>query len=250
MKWRTLTVRSRKDTVSCALALPVNRAAALVIVPFKSKEAVEHPTPSHWKWLPSENLVELGVGVLVVHCHLGDFIEISRILKDGDDHFSREVERVRSVVHYARDERLSEQNRLVLAGTSRHGYLSLLAAAYIEEISGAIPVHPVTHWPKLKEFAGMEGNPILEKHELRRLTGRFPPRRILFICGYDDRRVGTEYAKSLADKMRESYRKRGMEDRFTFDIHPVPGHDKGYTEKTFACSRDAILDWLPRQGFV
>jgi len=92
----------------------------------------------------------------------------------------------------------------------------------------------------------MESDPIMAKYDLCRLAPCFPPRPLLLRVGYDDKRVGTEPCRKLAECLDKAYAAAGAPERVRLQILAVKGHVAS-EQTAVPCS---IADWLREQGFL
>ena len=228
------------------------KPSLLVVNPVKGADSAVNPHASALPWLPFDDLLRQGIGVLTVH---NDWMRLGSLAESvlrGDDSFARAVNRLRAALEHVLDHGLADGGRIFLVGTSRYGFLALLATAHLPSVSGVVAVQPVTYWPYLGEFRdkGTEDCDVLRRHDLALLADRFPPRRVLLLSGHDDRRVSTDHCRRLADRMRAEYEKRGVQDRFELRILPFPGHDKATHGCLLAMTREIIGQWLSEEGPV
>ena len=132
-------------------------------------------------------------------------------------------------------------------GSSRHGFVTLHAMARNPDVSAGVAHQPVVHWPRMKEFQGMEGNPVVMRHSLYDLVDRFPPRPLYVQTGYADLRVGQDRIEALIAPLSEDYERRGCGSLFTRELMPIPGHDG---TRVPVPALDSVVDWLCEQRFL
>ena len=249
ISWSFFEVESQGESIPCSLGRgnqPPN--GTLCVFLDKTRSVVEDPV-SHFAGnpYPLDAILNGGAQVLVMLNPWQDLNELAERVRKGRDVFCRGVERVRAVCEHAAQAATARQT--VLLGISRHGWLVLACAAYLDGISGVVATETVTSWPRLVEFQAMTDNPILVRHDLWRLTDRMRPCRVLLQVGYDDQRVGTAECKTLATRLTQSYAASGMPDRFTFELLAVKGHASSSSAAS-AMTGTQILDWLMEQGFL
>jgi len=195
---------------------------------------------------PLPQIAQGGTRLLVMPNQWEDIREQAQRIHSGEDVFGEAIARVEAVVEHVIQQRLAPEGRIVLIGTSRYGWLALAAMAHISEIGGAIGTQPVSYWPHLAEFEGLEANPIVQQYDLRRLAPRMPPRSVLVQVGYNDERVGTDRCKELASCLGEAYSEAGVPGRCTFEVLPFKGHSGSDPSEPLM----GIADWLAPQGFL
>ena len=198
---------------------------------------------------PEEKLIQLGAHVLRVPVGWPESLkDIAAAARAGNDMFAEVAARLDAVNAKAIEAGLSEPGRTVLMGSSRDGFIALDAMAHIPEIGAAIANQTVTAWPYLREFTGMEGNVILQKHDLWEQASLMAPRPVLLQIGYDDERVGTDHCRDLAARLAQVYGQMDAADRTELHVLAIKGHSD-ITPATGEAHR-RMLRWLHEQGFI
>jgi len=232
--WTPFDVETAEGTIACSLG----RAAA----PF---------TPPSlcivlYSGTPDEQLIQRGAHVLRVPVSWPGLRHVAAAARDGNDLFDEENARLRAVNAKAIEAGLSAPGRTVLMGGSRDGFIALDAMAHIPEIGAAIACQTVTVWPYLGEFKGMEGNAILQKHDLQEHASMMAPRPVLLQIGYNDERVGTAPCRELAEHLEQVYDKMGAADRTELHVLAIKGH----VDSPAGEDDRRQLSWLYEQRFI
>ena len=155
--------------------------------------------------------------------------------------------RIRAVIDDALAKRYTRPGRVVVMGSSRHGFAILHSMALNADVSAAVAHQPVIHWPRMSEFTGMDDNEIVKRNSLFPVIERFPPRPLFIQTGYSDQRVGQEWITSLMDSLREAYAGEEALSRLTHDMMRIPGHDSTRIPDS---ALDAVVPWLREQGLL
>ena len=74
--------------------------------------------------------------------------------------------RIRAVIDDALAKRYTRPGRVVVMGSSRHGFAILHSMALNADVSAAVAHQPVIHWPRMSEFTGMDDNEIVKRNGL------------------------------------------------------------------------------------
>ena len=165
----------------------------------------------------------------------------------GFDCFSRIEARLGAAVSVALSRRWATPGRVVLMGSSRHGFAVIHALANNPDVAAGVAHQPVVHWPRMKEFHGMEGNRIVMEHSLYSLMDRFAPKPFLIQTGYADQRVGQGWLEAFINPVSERYGRQGVGDRFTHEMLDIPGHDGTRVPDS---ALDSVVAWLREQGLL
>ena len=165
----------------------------------------------------------------------------------GVDYFSRIEARMAAAIEGALSRGWATPGRVVLMGSSRHAFVSLLSMARNPDVSAGVAHQPVVHWPRMKEFHGMEGNPVVMRHSLYDLVDRFAPRPLYIQTGYADQRVGQDWIEALVAPLSDEYERRGSGSMFTRELLPIPGHDG---TRVPIPALDSVVDWLCDQELL
>lgn len=198
---------------------------------------------------PDEALTRRGAHVLKVPVGWPESLrDVAAAIRAGQDVFAEANARLKAVNARAIDAGLTAPGRTVLMGCSRDGFIALDALAHISEIGAATASQTVTVWPHLGEFRGMEGNAILQKHDLREHASLMVPRPVLLQIGYDDERVGTAHCRALADRLAQDYGRIGAADRTALHVLAMKGHSD--IDAVAGEDHRRMLRWLCEQGFI
>ena len=151
------------------------------------------------------------------------------------------------MVDHAKSNGYGNPEKVVLMGSSRHGFAILHALAMIPSIAAGVAHQPVVWWPSMKEFNGMDSNPIMLSNDLYLLTRFFPPRPLLVQTGYDDQRVGQIWIERFIKKITDSYRSADKLQEFTHEIMDIPGHDGTRIPDS---ALDSVVVWMQNQKLL
>ena len=195
---------------------------------------------------PVEKLIERGAHVLKVPVGWPGLGHVAAAARDGNDLFVEVNARLEAVNTKAMEAGLTEPGRTILMGSSRDGFIALDAMAHIPEIGAAIANQTVTVWPYLGEFKGMEGNAILQKHDLQEHASLMAPRPVLLQIGYNDERVGTAHCRELAEQLEQVYDQVSVADRTELHVLAIKGHSGSPQGE----DHRRLLRWLYEQEFI
>ena len=252
--WEPCRIPVDGDLVSCNYnANPdLGGQAALCVIPTQALAVVEDPVRMKVKpnvmseWL--DRLTARGAGILLVHGKWFDNMWTSAAMATrGVDYFSRIEARMAAAIDGALSRGWATPGRVVLMGSSRHGFVTLEAMARNPDVSAGVAHQPVVYWPRMREFRGMEGNPVVMRHSLYDLVDRLAPRPLYIQTGYADERVGQDWIEALIGPLAEEYERRGCAPRFTRELMPIPGHDG---TRVPVSALDSVVDWLCEQGLL
>ncbi len=252
--WEPCRILVDGDLMSCNFnANPdLGAKATLCVIPTQALAVVEDPVRMKIKpnvmseWL--DRLTAKGAGILLVHGKWFDDMWTSAAMAArGVDYFSRIEARMAAAVSGALSRGWVKPGRVVLMGSSRHAFVSLIAMARNPDVSAGVAHQPVVHWPRMREFHGMEGNPIVVRHSLYDLVYRFAPRPLYIQTGYADERVGQDWIEALIARLSDEYERRGCGPRFTRELLAIPGHDG---TRIPVPALDSVVDWLCDQELL
>ena len=252
--WEPCRILVDGDLMSCNFnANPeLGGRAALCVIPTQALAVVEDPVRMKVKpnvmseWL--DRLTARGAGILLVHGKWFDNMWTSASMATrGVDYFSRIEARMAAAIDGALSRGWATPGRVVLMGSSRHAFVSLEVMARNSDVSAGVAHQPVVHWPRMREFQGMEGNPVVMRHSLYDLVDRFAPRPLYIQTGYADLRVGQDWIEALIAPLSAEYERRGCGPRFTRELLPIPGHDG---TRVPVAALDSVVDWLCGQGLL
>ena len=252
--WQPYTLDLENEEISCNLNPNPDSGedAILCLIPTQAKNVVADPASLKEKpnvmsqWL--DRLTAAGAGILLMHGeHYDDLQLLAERAGQGLDGFALMQARIAAVIEDALAQGHARLGRVVVMGSSRHGFAILHSMGNNPNVSAAVAHQPVIHWPRMSEFAGMDDNEIVERNSLFPLIGRFPPRPLFIQTGYADRRVGQEWITSLTDALREAYARENALNGFTHDMMSIPGHDGTSVPDS---ALDAVVPWLWKQGLL
>lgn len=250
IKWEPFTIKGN-DHINCNYGkrIDIHQTKTLAIIPTYSHSvridlATEVMQNVMIKWINA--LTSEGAGVVLID-GIDDLWTLSNWARNGKDGFKWLTNRIETVMKESIYRRYTEDNKIIVMGTSRHGYASMHALANIPGLSGAIALQPIVWWPNLEEFLGMEENDIVKQNELFRWVDKFSPRPLLVQTGYNDRRVGQKWIMSLLEQISQSYPQNQLHGRFTHELMPVRGHGGERVPEESICR---IIPWLYKQDLL
>lgn len=252
--WQPFTVDMNGESVVCNLnyATEVDGDPALCVIPTQALNVVQEPVVMKEKpnvmseWL--DRLTAGGGSILLVHGeYYDDLYQLADEALEGKDGFDGMEKRLRYSIGYCLENGYASEGKVVVMGSSRHGFAILHSMAKNPAVSAAVAHQPVVYWPRMEEFAGREDDPLVRKHDLYNMIEDFAPRPIMIQTGYDDQRVGQEYYEKLITPMKKHYETVGAGDRFFHDLMPIPGHDGTPIPDS---ALDGVVPWLQSQGIM
>lgn len=244
MDWQSVTFVDGSVAFDGVVLRHKSRAArSLCVVPAKSVEFLRDPE-FHAEFV--RPVVDRGATVVCFPNYFTDLLSLAERVRtdDGEDPFRASTRRIKAVITHCLQQRLGKSGSVTLIGVSRYGFASLHALASVSEVNAVAAISPVTWWPHLSEFRGTEDAPLIRNNDLSDLIPSFPPRAVLIQIGLSDERVSTQRCREFARLVDQTYRGRGMEDKFCFQTFDVPGHVSN--GKFYG----AIVDWMRRQGLL
>ncbi len=251
--WTPLTIEANGQVVSCNFGCDeeVAEDAPLCVIPTQAVEVVEDPAATLEKpnvmtpWL--DLLTAAGAKILLMRGRFFDNLgELAENLKSGVDSFEMWQRRVDGVVDHALDRGLGRAGKIVFMGSSRHGFAVLYGAARNPKIDAAVVIGPVIWWPWLREFQGMDENPLIQRHDLYGLIDRLPPRPTQVQMGYDDRRIGQRHNERLGSLLAQAYESKGVAGKFLRTPMEIPGHSGGPPMRV----NETVVTFLRSHGFL
>ena len=252
--WQPYTLNCENEQILCNLnPEPGSEGdATLCLIPTQAKNVVADPASLKEKpnvmsqWL--DRLTAAGASILLMHGeHYDDLQLLADRAANGVDGFALMEARLRAVIDDALVKGHTRPGRVVVLGSSRHGFAILHAMAENPAVSAAVAHQPVIHWPRMSEFTGMDNNEIVRRNSLFTQIERFPPRPLFIQTGYSDQRVGQEWITSLTDALKGSYADEDALCRLTHDMMRIPGHDGTRIPNA---ALDAVVPWLREQSLL
>ena len=251
--WTPTIIEAGGQSVLCNFGCDdqVPDDAPLCVIPTQAIAAVKDPVNTLEKpnvmtpWL--DLLTAAGAKVLLMHGRYFDkFSELAENLRSGLDDFEMWQSRADGVVDHVLDSGLGSPGRIVFMGSSRHGFAVLFATARNPRIDAAVVIGPVISWPWLREFEGMDDEPLIRKHDLYYLVDRLPPRPLQVQMGYDDKRIGQHHNERLASILTDAYEARGAREKLLLTPMEIPGHSGGPPMHV----NETVITFLRTQGLL
>ncbi len=115
----------------------------------------------------------------------------------GTDVFANFAEDGRAVISECIRRGLAKPGRIVVAGTSRGGYMALRLLAGDDRVVAGAGFAPVTDWRMLTEFATVKNRADVADLRLANFAKRMTGRHVYLAIGKDDGRVSTEACRDL-----------------------------------------------------
>lgn len=252
--WRSYALEHGNEEILCNLnPAPGSGAdATLCLIPTQAWRVVADPASLKEKpnvmsqWL--DRLTAAGASILLMHGeHHDDLKLLAERAGRGVDGFALMEDRIGAVIKDALAKGYTSRGRVVVMGSSRHGFAILHSMARNPDVSAAVAHQPVIHWPRMSEFAGMDDNEIVQRNSLFPHIENFPPRPLFVQTGYSDERVGQEWITAFTEALQEVYSRAESTDRFTHDMMDIPGHDGTRIPDS---ALDAVVPWLQERSLL
>ena len=192
----------------------------------------------------AEKITMSGGTVLTFHAYWNDLEEESKAIREGRNIFAESDNRINKIIERCLEYGLNKGGNIILVGISRFGFMSLHALSQNSNIKAVVGLLPVTYWPVLKEFAGMESNFLIRKHDLASRVQYFDQRDILILVTQNDERVSTTLGIEFAKHIKLEYEKTGSSERCDLKVIESQGH-----QLTTRIIDDAI-DWLIAKKYL
>jgi dienelactone hydrolase len=142
----------------------------------------------------------------------------------GEDIVATFRAQVNDVIDHLVASGAADPSRIAAVGTSRGGFMAFQAGAGDPRIRAIAAFGPVTDLLALREFAGLEANPLVRRLALADAAAALADRAVWITIGHADSRVGTDKAVAFAETLRNAAAARNLPPRITLRIMPVPGH--------------------------
>ncbi len=124
----------------------------------------------------------------------------------GKDRLSPFFDAVQLAVDFAVREQFADPKKMGVAGLSRGGFVAAHVAARDERFRCLLGFAPLTRLGKIREFAHLQENPLVQNFDLVRLASSLCDRSVRLYIGNSDTRVGTgdcfEFAMSLVEEKK------------------------------------------------
>ncbi len=148
----------------------------------------------------------------------------SHRVRQGDDPMADFTNRAREVLDALVEEGLADPRRVLASGTSRGGFAALHLAAADSRVGSAAALAPVTDLAALREFQGLEGDPLTRSLALVEKAEALAARDLWIIIGDRDERVSTQRAIELALAVSRAAVSRKTGSRLEFRVEFADGH--------------------------
>ncbi len=251
VEWTPFTVWDSDGPIGCNYCRHIDFGGArtLVIMPtYSASVRVDLETRIRtnimMKWIDALTLA--GAGVVLMD-GVDDLWTLAKWARSGKDGFAWLTRRIGSVMEESVRRGYGSLDKVLVMGTSRHGYASLHALANLPQLAGAVAVQPIVWWPNLEEFLGMEENAIVQRNDLLQWVEHFTPRPLLVQTGYNDRRAGQKWFGRLLAPVADSYIRTKATENFTHEIMPIRGHGGERIPETYV---ERVVPWLRDRGLV
>ena len=192
----------------------------------------------------TEDVLAKGAALVFFEGPWENLTELGKAVKQGHDAFAEIAERVNSAVSECREEHLKEGGKTILIGESKFGYAVLYAMSCNPHIDAVAAVLPVTYWPALFEFDGMESNVLVREYDLAGRIQHFDGRDILFEINQNDDRIRDDLALELAQHVKAAYSAKGRADNLTISVA------QSTTHATSQENEDNIINWLVSRSYL
>lgn len=145
-------------------------------------------------------------------------------IRSGEDPVSGFCARAGAVAEHLVRTGVADPARLAVAGTSRGGFLAFHLAAANPLFGAVAAFAPVTDLAALREFAGLEQNPLVQSLALSNTVEKLSGRAAWITIGNRDERVGTDRCAAFAGALKQEASNRGQASRICFCLSSIPGH--------------------------
>jgi dienelactone hydrolase len=163
-------------------------------------------------------------------------------LAKGEDVIAESNSRLSKVLDHLIKTGVADPKRIAVCGTSRGGFLAIHYAAHDDRVKCVAAFAPVTDPRVVKEFVANAKQPLVVQANLEHRADKLAGRPVWIVIGDQDKRVGTDRAESLAQKLREVSRKKEVDSRVELHVMPEP---RGHTTPKGSSKRAAT--WIYRQ---
>ncbi len=100
----------------------------------------------------------------------------------------------------------------------------MLATCRLQRIDAVIAHELVIHLHYLHEFRNLPSHLIVQRHDLFRHLTELAGRPVLLQSGYDDERVGTQWAQQFAKQLLREYDDHSSAGKCVITMLPIKGH--------------------------
>lgn len=153
-------------------------------------------------------------------------VGLRNALVGGNNRFGEFLREASAVIDECIARGWAEPGRIVVAGTSRAGYLALRLLASDSRIAGACAFAPVTDWHRLDEFGGDTERADITALGLSNFVDGMVGKPVFIVIGNHDARVGTDACCRFYVALREANIRGNHGDlHLNFQVQDTPGHN-------------------------
>lgn len=163
-------------------------------------------------------------------------------IEKGENTIKEFTERVSAVLDHLVETGATDKDHVAACGTSRGGFLALHAAAADPRIRAVAAFSPVTDLLALREFKGMENDPLTLSLDIARQAAKLSGKEVWISIGNDDRRVDTDAAVTAARALVGETAKNSDGSLRAAHVELIVGANPGHAIIQNAHSRAA--QWL------
>ena len=147
----------------------------------------------------------------------------------GHDPFQRLVDDVGATLDRCQEMGMVHPGQVVVAGTSRGGYMALRVLAAEGRVSAAAGFAPVTDWRALSEFSADHERPEVAALALANYADAMAGKPVFLAIGHQDQRVDTATCQRLYLGLTDAREERGVVDVGDVEYHCTQdeGHSLG-----------------------
>jgi dienelactone hydrolase len=144
---------------------------------------------------------------------------------EGDDFVAEFNARMKKVIDYLIEQKMTDPDKIVSTGTSRGGFLAIRYAAFDKRVKAAVAYAPVADLRKLKEFEVAKDVASVDAMSLEAHVPELVGRPVLIFIGDRDDRVGTDSVIAFARKLSAAAQKAGVPSEVELHVVSEPrGH--------------------------
>jgi hypothetical protein len=178
----------------------------------------------------------------------GTLEQLRDSILEGPDPFEKFIATSKAVLKHCVDQGWAKEDRIVVSGISRFGYLALRLMAADENLNIGAAFSPVTDWRELVEFEPAKSSPKIADLRLSNYADKLAGKKIYMAIGSQDERVGTVACCQFFLDLNAANARKGLGRTWIdFNITGDPGHtcgDKWYNRGmeillNYALSKDA-----------
>ena len=150
-------------------------------------------------------------------------------LDRGEDLVSGFCRQASEVLDFLIRERSADPERIVVAGTSRGGFMGFHFAASEPRVKRVAAFAPVTGLSVLSEFQGLENHALTRSLAARHLCAKLAGRPVWICIGNNDQRVGTDLCIAFARQLVVASLAQGKPAPVEIRVLPSEGHSTDTT---------------------